>query len=53
MGDVKETKVARFSDCQGNMQGGTRIACRLSPLPTGKNHVAWVSSRKSCGDITM
>lgn len=36
MGDVKETKGARFSDCQDNMEGGTRTAFRLSPLPTGK-----------------
>lgn len=37
MGDVKETKGARFSDCQDDMEGGSRIAFRLSPLPTGKN----------------
>lgn len=36
MGYGKKTKVVRFSDCQGNMEGGTRIAFRLFPLPTGK-----------------
>lgn len=29
-------KGARFSDCQDDMEGGSRIAFRLSPLPTGK-----------------